>query len=701
MPISTSTSPATTGRGEDFPDGLASDRERQAQLPSFGKHVDKINDQMIRMQRDYARALLTHTNAYTHTRYTKEPCVAVIEINNENSLMELKVNSLPEYYRNDVLKKWNQWLKKRYGSSEKLTAAWGGREELGTNIITVQPIAQGREYLAVSNAGAGETHISLLKSPEVSWHAQVLWTGLTLNEGRLYTLNFSARSDQPRRLPLSVRLNRPNWNNCGLSEDAPIGPEWKSFTYSFRAAHGKPGDVRLDMDAGGGPVGDFSIKELALRPGGTLGLTPGESLEAGSVQAPANTGGTPRGLAWTQFLAESERAYSDGMRSFLKKDLGVEANLVDSQASYGGIAGAYRESFSDYVDMHAYWQHPEFPGRPWDLANWNIRNTPMVADPHGGTLPELAFYRQMDKPFTVSEYDHPAPTHYAAEMFPIISSFAALQDWDGVFQFDWGSPDFDAQRIGNFFSLQQHPGKLAFLPAAALMFRRGDVAAATATARLMIPGTQVEELTANHVSMAEAWREAGVSLTNLLNHRLQLGFLESPVPITTSPRAQVDPSSSSPLSWDAAAGLYTVDAPAAKAVVGRCTGKSTQLEGAVFDVQTNARNYAVLTLNAMDARPLAQSHRLLLTAAGNVENTGMGWNAAHTSVGNHWGKAPTLCEGIGAKVGISTSAKTAKVYALDGSGARAGELPAALANGKLSFEIGPQFKTLWYEIAAD
>ena len=76
-------------------------------------------------------------------------------------------------------------------------------------------------------------------------------------------------------------------------------------------------------------------------------------------------------------------------------------------------------------------------------------------------------------------------------------------------------------------------------------------------------------------------------------------------------------------------------------------------------------------------------------------------NAGHTSVGSHWGKAPTVCEGIAAKIAVATQLKSAKVFALDGSGARAGEVPATLAGGRLTFEIGPQFKTLWYEIAAE
>ena len=92
---------------------------------------------------------------------------------------------------------------------------------------------------------------------------------------------------------------------------------------------------------------------------------------------------------------------------------------------------------------------------------------------------------------------------------------------------------------------------------------------------------------------------------------------------------------------------------------------------------------------------------MLLAASGNVENTGMGWNADHTSVGTRWGTAPTICEGISTRVTLAVMPKRAKVYALDGAGARAGEVPVSVAGGKFSFEIGPRFKTLWYEIVVD
>lgn len=682
--------------GEDFPDGLPNNRERQEKLPNYGKALDKINDQMIRMQRDYARALLTHVNPYTGKSYAKEPAVAIVEINNENSLLQLKFSSLPDYYRADVIHKWNAWLKARYDSSEKLNAAWGGREELGADLLPARISTQGGEYFTVTNGDAGETKIILRKMPETSWHAQLQWPGLNLNEGQLYTLELSARSDSPRRLPVSVRLNKSDWHNCGLDEEAELGTQWKTFTFVFRARQVGPNSVRIDMVVGGGPPGEFSIKNLSLRRGGSLGLKPNESLEANSVEAPARIQGSPRGLDWTRFLAETERRYTDGMRVFLKNELGVEAAIIDTQASYGGIAGAYRESFNDFVDMHAYWQHPHFPGRPWDGANWTIGNTPMVDDKNGGNLAGLAVYRLEGEPFTVTEYDHPAPNQYAAEMFPMIASFAALQDWDGLFQFDWGGANPETGRISGYFSLQQHPAKLAFLPVAALMFRRGDVEAASAIARLDIPTMQAEELTADNISMSAAWKQAGVTAADMLNHRLDVRFTER-----GKLAANVSAVTTSPVTWNTDSKLYTVNAPRVKMVVGRCTGITTRLGDVEFEIQANERNFAVLTLSAVDGQPITKSHRLLLVAAGDAENTGMGWNEAHTSVGTRWGSAPTMCEGINARVTIGVTNKMARVYALTSTGAHSTEAPALITEGNLSFGIGSQFKTLWYEIVLE
>ena len=89
------------------------------------------------------------------------------------------------------------------------------------------------------------------------------------------------------------------------------------------------------------------------------------------------------------------------------------------------------------------------------------------------------------------------------------------------------------------------------------MFRRGDVEALRATARLSIPAAQAEEFTADNISLADAWKKAGVSTSDLLAHRVELRFVSG-----GKLKAGRSEEASSPVSWDAKAGLYTVDAPA-------------------------------------------------------------------------------------------------------------------------------------------
>ena len=39
-----------------------------------------------------------------------------------------------------------------------------------------------------------------------------------------------------------------------------------------------------------------------------------------------------------------------------------------------GYSPAHVQAGLDYVDAHSYWQHPAFPGRPWDSRDWYVRN---------------------------------------------------------------------------------------------------------------------------------------------------------------------------------------------------------------------------------------------------------------------------------------------------------------------------------------
>ena len=73
---------------------------------------------------------------------------------------------------------------------------------------------------------------------------------------------------------------------------------------------------------------------------------------------------------------------------------------------------------------------------------------------------------------------------------------------------------------------------------------------------------------------------------------------------------------------------------------------------------------------------------------------------AKTSVGKDWGEAPSLVEGIPARITLPLPAKAAEAWALDERGQHKTQLPVqADATGSAVVTIGPQSETLWYEVA--
>src|SRR5260370_31186549 len=160
------------------------------------------------------------------------------------------------------------------------------------------------------------------------------------------------------------------------------------------------------------------------------------------------------------------------MQHYLKDDLRVRGVVI------GNIVGCSTRNLMagfDAVDTHAYWQHPQFPGRPWDADNWTVGNRTMVNEA-GGTLPGLALRRVAGKPHSVTEYNHAAPNTFGGEGFLLLAAYRALQDWDAIYAFAYShTGDWDARRITGFFDIDQHPTKMASLPAAVALFVRGDV----------------------------------------------------------------------------------------------------------------------------------------------------------------------------------------------------------------------------------
>ena len=683
----------------------------------FGKGIDNFYPDFIQLQKDYARDLLTHQNPYTGMTYAKDPAVLVVELNNENSLTDKSISALrglPEPYLSVLVNMWRDWLKSTAGTTEALRARWLVADEpLADEVLANGTFSEDTQRWTFEQGGGSKLateivddevvpskralHVTTLKPGAEFWNLQFHQTGLNLEEGAPYTFSFWARADAPCEINANVRLDQDPWSGCGLALEVPVDAEWKRYEYTFKCEGSRPNHCRAGFNMNN-RLGEFWFAEVSLRRGGWVGLPPDQTFEADNIPLPAGNAGPQVVQDFFRFLSDTECAYVREMMDFLRNDLGVGAFVCDTQASYGEIRGVYREAVhSDFIDMHAYWQHPHFPGKPWDGGNWSIPNTSMVAEPRGGTLSRLAWFKMANKPYTVSEYDHPAPNDHAVEMFPMLASFAAFQDWDGFYQFDYSSGTInpEEQRLSGYFTLWNHPGKLVFLPVAAVMFRMGGVRAGEDRLFVDIHADDAREHTAFGWNFLK-------DIAPVTYHR-PAGFRWNPgtggiaVPELAVPEPPLV-SNTGEIAWQATPSeraRYTVNTPSVRLAAGYIAGDEIQLGDLTLKVTKAEKNWAVVAIAALDGKPVAGSSRILVVAAGRVENTNMGWNEERTSVQSQWGTAPVVAEGIEA---IVTLPAGKEAYALDGAGKPKGPVGLQPSPSGTVLAIGPQYQTLWYGI---
>lgn len=697
-------------------------------LPKYGKGVDNFWRPLIDIQKWYARALLDRVNPYTAREYTEEPGVAFVEISNEDSLMTCwlrsdGIDNLPKPYLDYLDKRWQEWIKDHYDITEKLRKAWSvGEEPLGEELTTngdlhaglqgwggesIAPCEMTIQLTDEGPRGARAIKASITRTDEVTWHGQVHYKPFSVRAGAAYTVKLWLRAEPARTLTVNAMRSQPPWTRLGLDQRLSVGPEWRQYTLTFRATQDTD-DARVTVSSLAGVLGSVWISGLSVRPGGLVGLPEGQSLEAGNLTRLSVTdfgGRTPAAVRdQCRFYLELERAYWQEMYDFLKRDLGVLSLVTGTQITYSPY---FTQTMMDYVDAHSYWQHPAFPGNPWDPRNWFVRNVSMVADPPG-TLGRLIPHRIEGKPYTVSEYNHPAPNQYGGEAFILLGAYAAFQDWDAIYSFNYSSRDeWESNKVNGYFEVKSHPAQLVSFPFAAAVIRRSDVAVAR---ELLAPTASVddalEQAAAKKTSVDAI--AAGVTSADLLQHRVALRWGEKSQPVQSqaaadSRRFEAD---TGELVWNASGQgqeVVLVRAPRAKALTGFCCGRKYDLgHGVRMEVGENSLGWAAITLVQLKGDQIGGAGDLLITAAGAYRNQGWGWQDLgqnRITLGPNWGAGPVEMEGITARLVLPVAVPRLTVRALDEKGQPRHSVVVRQAEECSMVEIGPQYKTLWYHVS--
>lgn len=200
-----------------------------------------------------------------------------------------------------------------------------------------------------------------------------------------------------------------------------------------------------------------------------------------------------QGAVWRQFLRCLEARFDRRMKGFVRA-LGSRA-LVSSMNAWFNPPSyqLVREDVYDFVDDHFYVDHPRFAeggGLPSTCAGLNP-----VRDGRAG-VPNVICRRLLDKPFTVSEYNHSVPGRFRGAGGVLVASFAALQNWSAVWRFTFGA---QCERIddSNFGLLRYHDTwsdpimRATEYPFAALFLRK-DMLSESKAIQILMPRGKLE-----------------------------------------------------------------------------------------------------------------------------------------------------------------------------------------------------------------
>lgn len=747
--------------------------ETSDKVKSFGKGLDNFEPRMIQLQKKYAKDLLTHVNPYTKKAYVNDPGVAMIEINNENSVVASwswgNLDELPECYKATLRGYWNEWLAKKYPSDTALKSAWHERSEpLGKEYVpegsfneksnfkdfTKNWLILGKEkenftvqFLNDDSLGSVIMKLNVIKRGESPWIPQFNRQKITAEKGKLYTVTIKARSKDNGRAGAAFCMSHDPWQPIGLHASMNLSPEWKTFSWTF-TADADDSLTRFAID-GFEPGKSYEFAGISFKEGGKIGLPEGVSLAAKNIPVPEYKGenkffltGTP-GADWTAFLKYIEEKYWLDMYHYVKNDLKAQPPVTGTQLQYGFW---YAQAKQDYCDIHAYWNHPNFPNKPWDGNDWVIGQEALVNKMTGGsTLTRLASVRVLNRPLTVSEYDHPYPNLYCAEGNLLASAFGAFQDWSVLYQFAWSHSDnYEPQTNSQFFDFCGNQAKLAHAHAAYAMFTRGDVRRGPGRYIYSVPMSENKELEVMENSLTSYHRElkdlnlnpklslavySGLDLMDLKDHKTaesKKGRVKNisdwkDLPASLgSPEKNLVKNEFKEIFYgcEKDKGYCTVDTVGTKLFTGMIAGRSFNYNGLTIQPGLTRLDWATISVVKTDksekenisANGSFLPGRYLVTATGLVMNTGAkivelpGKRLSLAkNYGGSMGTAPVLCEGIPMTFILkNTAPEKIKVFALDNKGKRSFELKTVQsAEGGSAVAFGPENKTVWYEMIVE
>lgn len=310
------------------------------------------------------------------------------------------------------------------------------------------------------------------------------------------------------------------------------------------------------------------------------------------------------------FLNDLEQRFNADMIAHLRA-LGVRVPIATTSTWGGnGLNALPALTVGDVIDAHSYG------------ASGQLEKNPLTSD---GLIDWLAAAQVVGKPLTVSEWNaepFPLPDRHSLPLY--IAGTASHQGWDAMLQYAYSQQAFNpGWRTADNWHAYNDPALLATMPAAALMYRRGDVQPAS-TRYVFAPSPETlynQDITPRTSALLRTAVGLG-QLQIALPVTPQLPWLK-PAAIADGATVLHDPaqallpadatesvSDTGELKRNWQSGLYTIDTPLTQAATGWLGGRTVTLG----DVQVQASTpYASIAVQSLDGVVLGQSRSLLVS----------------------------------------------------------------------------------------
>lgn len=310
------------------------------------------------------------------------------------------------------------------------------------------------------------------------------------------------------------------------------------------------------------------------------------------------------------FLNDLEQRFNGDMIAHLRA-LGVRVPIATTSTWGGnGLSALPALTVGDVIDAHSYG------------ASGQLEKNPLTSD---GLIDWLAAAQVVGKPLTVSEWNaepFPLPDRHSLPLY--IAGTASHQGWDAMLQYAYSQQAFNpGWRTADNWHAYNDPALLATMPAAALMYRRGDVQPAS-TRYVFAPSPETlynQDITPRTSALLRTAVGLG-QLQIALPVTPQLPWLK-PAAIADGATVLHDPaqallpadatesvSDTGELKRNWQSGLYTIDTPLTQAATGWLGGRTITLGDVLVQASTP---YASIAVQSLDGVVLGQSRSLLVS----------------------------------------------------------------------------------------